>query len=379
MATARSCACAPSCASPRRSRARRSEFAARVPPFDPMKTLRGREPGPRRAEPSRTARATFLHGQRPVRPDHRPGRRADRAAGRRPGPRPRSRRLRIRDTARTDLRWNAERRKRARLCEPLRPACRHGRRARHPRRCRPQHDDGREVGRGRRDGRRAGRERDRGEGRRPARGGARARRRRRAGGRARDRRAVRGPRRLRRRLRDGGPAAEGADGPHRRARRREAEPVRVSLFDAGRRPCRLGRDVGHRRLRRGRGRRATSPTSRAPRKSRTRSSAARNAGPDAALQRALRGGAQESGPARDRSTRWCGSSPTTSTSTGRVGPDDAFEVFFADPNEPGGDGEVAFMSLRLAGEQRRFYRFDDGRRRPDRLSTTRRASRRRSS
>lgn len=46
-----------------------------------------------------------------------------------------------------------------------------------------------------------------------------------------------------------------------------------------------------------------------------------------------------------------------------VGPADSFEVFFCDPNEPGGDGEVAFMALKLAGEQRRFYRFetdDDG-------------------
>lgn len=46
-----------------------------------------------------------------------------------------------------------------------------------------------------------------------------------------------------------------------------------------------------------------------------------------------------------------------------VGPADGFEVFYSDPNEAGGDGEVAFMSLKLAGEQRRFYRFetdDDG-------------------
>ncbi len=46
-----------------------------------------------------------------------------------------------------------------------------------------------------------------------------------------------------------------------------------------------------------------------------------------------------------------------------VGPADAFEVFYSDPNEQGGDGEVAYMSLKLGGEQRRFYRFetdDDG-------------------
>jgi murein DD-endopeptidase MepM/ murein hydrolase activator NlpD len=46
-----------------------------------------------------------------------------------------------------------------------------------------------------------------------------------------------------------------------------------------------------------------------------------------------------------------------------VGPADSFEVFYSDPNEPGGDGEVAYMSLKLAGDQRRFYRFeteDDG-------------------
>lgn len=46
-----------------------------------------------------------------------------------------------------------------------------------------------------------------------------------------------------------------------------------------------------------------------------------------------------------------------------VGPADGFEVFYSDPNEPGGDGEVAYMALKLAGEQRRFYRFetnDDG-------------------
>lgn len=46
-----------------------------------------------------------------------------------------------------------------------------------------------------------------------------------------------------------------------------------------------------------------------------------------------------------------------------VGPTDGFEVFYSDPNEPGGDGEVAYMSLKLAGDQRRFYRFetdDDG-------------------
>lgn len=46
-----------------------------------------------------------------------------------------------------------------------------------------------------------------------------------------------------------------------------------------------------------------------------------------------------------------------------VGPADSFEVFYSDPNEAGGDGEVAFMSLKLGGEQRRFYRFetdDDG-------------------
>lgn len=40
-----------------------------------------------------------------------------------------------------------------------------------------------------------------------------------------------------------------------------------------------------------------------------------------------------------------------------VGPSDAFEVFFSESNEQGGDGEVAYMSLRLGGEQRRFYRF----------------------
>lgn len=46
-----------------------------------------------------------------------------------------------------------------------------------------------------------------------------------------------------------------------------------------------------------------------------------------------------------------------------VGPADGFEVFYCDPNEPGGDGEVAYMALKLSGEQRRFYRFetdDDG-------------------
>ncbi|WP_245479751.1 M23 family metallopeptidase [Hansschlegelia zhihuaiae] len=46
-----------------------------------------------------------------------------------------------------------------------------------------------------------------------------------------------------------------------------------------------------------------------------------------------------------------------------VGAGDGFEVFFSDPNEQGGDGEVAFMSLKLGDEQRRFYRFetdDDG-------------------
>ncbi len=46
-----------------------------------------------------------------------------------------------------------------------------------------------------------------------------------------------------------------------------------------------------------------------------------------------------------------------------VGPTDSFEVFYCDPNEPGGDGEVALMSLRVGGEERRFYRFetdDDG-------------------
>ncbi|HEY0291149.1 MAG TPA: M23 family metallopeptidase [Hansschlegelia sp.] len=46
-----------------------------------------------------------------------------------------------------------------------------------------------------------------------------------------------------------------------------------------------------------------------------------------------------------------------------VGPTDDFEVFYCDPNEPGGDGEVAFMSLSIGGEKRRFYRFetaDDG-------------------
>ncbi|WP_020180980.1 M23 family metallopeptidase [Methylopila sp. M107] len=46
-----------------------------------------------------------------------------------------------------------------------------------------------------------------------------------------------------------------------------------------------------------------------------------------------------------------------------VGSGDGFEVFYSDPNEAGGDGEVAYMALKLAGEQRRFYRFetdDDG-------------------
>lgn len=46
-----------------------------------------------------------------------------------------------------------------------------------------------------------------------------------------------------------------------------------------------------------------------------------------------------------------------------VSPSDSFEVFYSDPNEPGGDGEVGFMALKLGGEQRRFYRFetdDDG-------------------
>lgn len=41
-----------------------------------------------------------------------------------------------------------------------------------------------------------------------------------------------------------------------------------------------------------------------------------------------------------------------------VAPSDSFEVFYSDPNEAGGDGEVAYMSLRLSGEQRRFYRFE---------------------
>lgn len=41
-----------------------------------------------------------------------------------------------------------------------------------------------------------------------------------------------------------------------------------------------------------------------------------------------------------------------------VGPTDNFEVFYCDPNEPGGDGEVAYLSLRIGGEQRRYYRFD---------------------
>lgn len=46
-----------------------------------------------------------------------------------------------------------------------------------------------------------------------------------------------------------------------------------------------------------------------------------------------------------------------------VGPTDSFELFYADPNEPGGDGEVSYLALKLSGEQRRFYRFetdDDG-------------------
>lgn len=46
-----------------------------------------------------------------------------------------------------------------------------------------------------------------------------------------------------------------------------------------------------------------------------------------------------------------------------VGASDDFEVFFSDPNEPGGDGEVAYLSLRIGGDVRRFYRFetpDDG-------------------
>jgi murein DD-endopeptidase MepM/ murein hydrolase activator NlpD len=46
-----------------------------------------------------------------------------------------------------------------------------------------------------------------------------------------------------------------------------------------------------------------------------------------------------------------------------VGPKDGFEVFYSDKDEPGGDGEVAFLALSLGGEQRRFYRFeteDDG-------------------
>lgn len=37
---------------------------------------------------------------------------------------------------------------------------------------------------------------------------------------------------------------------------------------------------------------------------------------------------------------------------------DAFEVFFS--NELGSDGEVAYMALKLGGEQRRFYRFETG-------------------
>jgi murein DD-endopeptidase MepM/ murein hydrolase activator NlpD len=47
----------------------------------------------------------------------------------------------------------------------------------------------------------------------------------------------------------------------------------------------------------------------------------------------------------------------------RVGPSDSFELFYCDPEEPGGDGEIDYMSLKLAGEQRRYYRFetdDDG-------------------
>jgi murein DD-endopeptidase MepM/ murein hydrolase activator NlpD len=46
-----------------------------------------------------------------------------------------------------------------------------------------------------------------------------------------------------------------------------------------------------------------------------------------------------------------------------VAPTDDFEVFYCDPDEPGGDGEVAYMALSIGGEQRRFYRFeteDDG-------------------